>query len=241
MNLKNLKLISAAALVLFLVGACIALPPSGSRRLVTETRSVSGFEALVLTGAGQLDIIQDGSESLLIETDEDTMELITTEVRDGSLYLGFDTSISFAPREVHVTLHVRSLERIAVAGAWEITCASLETERLEVEISGAGSLQLDDLQAEALSAEISGAGQMEIAGRVVTQEVSISGAGRYQAGDLQSETASVSITGTGQATVWVSDSLTVETNGAGRVEYYGHPQVSSAQSGVGNIHSLGDK
>ncbi len=243
MNIKILKLISAMAVVLFLLSACISLPRSGSGRLVTETRDVSNFDSVDLSGAGQLEIIQDGSESLLIETNDYLIEHITTEVRGGTLYVGFDfdTPISLLPTEIKFTLHVRNLEQISVSGAWEIACDSLEADRLSLEINGAGRVRLKDLRAEVLNASLGGAGQIVIAGQVDSQDVEINGAGQYQADDLQSETATVSISGTGQATVWASERLTVETSGAGLVEYYGSPQVVFDRSGAGEIRSLGEK
>ncbi len=243
MNTKMLKFLSVAAVLLVFLSACISLPRRGSGRLIRETRPVSGFQAVELRGAGNLEIIQDGSESLLIETDDDVMAHVITEVRAGTLYVDFDFDdpVSLMPTEVNVTLHVRSLERIAASGAWEITCASLEADRLEIAISGAGSVRLDDLQADALTASLSGAGKIEIAGQVLSQQVEISGTGKYQAGDLQSETAVISLSGAGQAIVWVSDSLEVETSGAVSVDYYGHPQVTVSQAGPGNLRALGDK
>lgn len=243
MNTKLHKIVLPLTLLLLLTSACTFLPRRGSGRLITETRPVSGFEAVVLSGAGSLEIIQDGSESITIETDDDVMPHVETDVRAGTLYVGFDfdEAVSLMPTDVNITLHVRSLDSISASGAWEITCAALEADALEIAFSGAGQVRLDDLQAASLTAEISGAGRMKVAGQVESQSVSIIGTGRYEAGDLQSETAVVTLSGTGQATVWASDSLEAHISGAGQIEYYGSPQVSFDQSGAGAIRSLGDK
>lgn len=243
MNARLNKLIPALTILLLLTSACTFLPGRGSGRLITETRPVSGFEAVVLSGAGRLEIIQDGSESITIQTDDDVMPHVETEVRAGTLYIGFDFdgAVSLMPTEMNVALHVRRLDSISASGAWEITCAALEADALEIVISGAGQARLDDLQAASLTAEISGAGQMRVAGQIESQRVSISGTGRYNAGDLQSETTVVTLSGAGQATVWASDSLEAHISGTGQIEYYGSPQVSFDQSGAGNLRSLGDK
>ena len=243
MNAKLLKVFTGMAVLLLLVSACGFIPTRGSGDLITETREVSGFDAVEFSGAGDVEIIQDGTESITIETDDDVMEHVTTEVRGGTLVVGFDFDgpTSIMPTEMNVTLHVSELSEINASGAWEVTCASLETGDLQIGISGAGSVRIDALTADELTAEISGAGEMDIAGQVSAQHISLSGAGKYHAGDLQSETAEIGISGAGEATLWVTESLDVEVSGAGQVDYYGSPTVSFDQSGAGDVHSLGDK
>jgi hypothetical protein len=243
MNAKLLKVFTGMAVLLLLVSACGYLPTRGSGDLITETRQVSGFEAVEFSGAGDVEIIQDGTESITIETDDDVMEHVTTEVRGGTLYVGldFDGPISIMPTEMNVTLHVSELNEIGASGAWDVRAESIETDSLEARISGAGSVRIDTLTADDLTVEVSGAGDVEIGGEVVSQRISLSGAGKYRAGDLQSETASIDISGAGEATLWATETLDVEVSGAGQVDYYGSPQVSFDQSGAGDVHSLGDK
>jgi hypothetical protein len=243
MNSKLCKIILGMAVLLLSVSACNFVPGRGSGHLIRETRPVSGFDTVVLSGAGRLEIIQDGTESITIETDDDVMPYVESEVRGGTLYVGLDFNglRTIVPTEMNVTLHVRDLRRISASGAWEVTCASLETDEMEIVISGAGQARFENLQATNLTAEISGAGQIHIAGRVAAQQATISGTGQYRAGDLQSETAVVTLSGAGQATVWAVDSLDVRISGAGEVEYYGSPRISFNPSGAGNLRSLGDK
>ena len=243
MNAKLLKVFTGMAVVLLLVSACGFIPTRGSGDLVTETREVSGFDAVQFSGAGDVEIIQDGTESITIETDDDVMEHVTTEVRGGTLYVGldFDGPTSIIPTEMNVTLHVESLNEIGASGAWDVTAESLETGSLDANISGAGSIRIDTLTADDLTVDVSGAGEVEIGGEVSSARVSLSGAGKYHAGDLQSETTSIDISGAGEATVWATETLDVEVSGAGEVDYYGSPTVSFDQSGAGDIHSLGDK
>jgi len=243
MNTKSLKVVIGMAVILLLASACGFIPTRGSGDLVTETRQVSGFTAVEFSGAGHVEIIQDGTESITIETDDDVMEHVTTEVRGGTLVVGFDFDgpTSIMPTEMNVTLHVSALDEISASGAWDVTAESLETGRLDASISGAGSIHIDSLTADDLIVDVSGAGEVEIGGQVVSARISLSGAGKYQAGDLQSATTSIDISGAGEATVWATESLDVEVSGAGQVDYYGSPQVSFDQSGAGDIHSLGDK
>ncbi|NTV37818.1 MAG: hypothetical protein HGA82_01265 [Anaerolineales bacterium] len=92
MNTKLFKIYLGMAVILLTIGACSFdfIPKQGSGNLVSETRQVSGFTAVDFSGAGEVEIIQDGTESITIETDDDVMEHVTTEVHGGTLYVGFD-------------------------------------------------------------------------------------------------------------------------------------------------------
>lgn len=243
MNTRSFKMISGMAALLLFASACAVIPVRGSGDLVTETRQVSGYNAIVFSGMGEAEIIQDGSESITIETDDDVMPYVETEVRGGTLYVGldFDGLRSILPTEMNVTVHVAELTAIDASGTWTVRAESIETGSLTATVSGTGSLFIGLLTAQDLSLNISGLGEMEVSGEVVSQEVDISGTGKYLAGNLQSETARINISGSGKATVWAAEALDVTVSGSGTVEYYGRPQVSFDESGSGEIVGLGDK
>ena len=60
------------------LGAC-AIGVSGSGKVTTEPRIVSGFSAVSLSGSGQLTVEQTGTESLTVTTDDNLFQYIKTE------------------------------------------------------------------------------------------------------------------------------------------------------------------
>ncbi len=60
----------------------------GSGNLKTETRVVEKFTAIVISGSANLEIEQTGEESLELTVDDNLLPLFTTEVRDGTLFIG---------------------------------------------------------------------------------------------------------------------------------------------------------
>ena len=91
----------------------------GSGDIVSETYEVSGFDRLSLSGAGQLEIVQDGREYATVETDDNILEYVDVEVRGDTLYIETvaRTPITIDWTRMRVTLHVRDLERIEASGA----------------------------------------------------------------------------------------------------------------------------
>jgi hypothetical protein len=242
MNTKLLKANLGLTIVMLLISACGIVPTFGSRNLISEIRAVNGFERVDVSGGGSMEIIQDGTESLTVETDDNVMQYITSEVRDGTLYLGLDFGLrSFLPSRLHFTLHVKDLTGITTSGSWNVTSASIQTGKLEVVISGSGKVIVDALTADELDSTVSGSGELDMSGEAKKQNITISGSGKVLAGDLLTQNTTVSISGSGNVTVWATETLAVHVSGSGDVSYYGSPQVTFDQSGSGNIHSLGDK
>ena len=66
---------------IFVVTACGATIIKGSGNLITETRQVSNFDSIDLSGSGEVIVTQGGSESLTIETDDNVMEHVKAEVQ----------------------------------------------------------------------------------------------------------------------------------------------------------------
>ena len=217
----------------------------GSGTIITETRNVSGFNRVSLSGFGHVEISQGESESLTVSTDDNIMSLIETKVKGNTLVLGFTNEgnrKSINPSDgIKFDLVVKDLERIDISGAGDIHAEQLVVENLKVDLSGAGSLEFDSVIADELVTNVSGAGSVIIAGQVKGQEINHSGVGSYHAADLESDTAIVNMSGAGSATLWVKETLDVKVSGLGNIIYYGTPRVVQNVSGLGKLVGQGEK
>ena len=215
----------------------------GSGNLKTETRQVSGFHEVVLSGIGDLEITQGQSESLEIEAEDNILAVIETKVENGTLYIGFKEGTgNVQPTEtIKYTLSVVDVTGLTASGVGNIHVPDLKTSDLDVQISGVGNIEIDNLDASSLAVLISGAGGGEVnAGQVEKLKLEITGAGSFRGPDLEVATADVSITGVGNARLWVTEMLDIMLSGTGGVEYYGQPRVTQLVTGLGSVKSLGD-
>lgn len=188
----------------------------GSGNLKTETRPVSGFTTVALSGAGNLIIQQTGSESLTITAEDNLLPLLTSTVQGGTLMLGQKAGASITPtRPINYVVTVKSLNGVSLAGAGNITANGIQTNALTVSLSGAG--------------------RMSISGAAASQMVNISGLGNYSAQGFQTGATQITISGAGSATVSASQTLDATISGAGNITYYGSPQVTQHVSGAGSI------
>jgi predicted small secreted protein len=239
MNGRNWTIAALLVILVIVLSACNAVIGLGDT--VTESRDVSGFDSVNLAGSGDVIITQGEGESLTIETYDNIMEFVTSEVRDGALYLGVEDQTNIIPRRLIFTVGVDELSVANLAGSGSIEAGDIETDSLEIVVGGSGSANVDSLTADDLTVRIAGSGSAEVAGEVAEQNIRISGSGKYQAGDLRTEETVIEISGSGDATVWMTGSLDADVSGSGTINYYGNPTVNSSSSGSGDINSLGEK
>lgn len=218
----------------------------GSGNVVTEDRQVSNFDRIALEGSGEVIVTQGRSESLTVETDDNVMEHVKSEVENRTLTLGLVTGI---PTGVNVQSTTRlifyvgvdDLNGLSISGSGDIEAKTIETERLEASISGSGNVRISNLAAGEVSADISGSGEVDLfGGEAAEQDISISGSGKYLAGDLCGAMVKVSVSGSGEATVCAMDTLDADISGSGNVNYYGQPSVNISGSGSGQINDMGE-
>lgn len=212
----------------------------GSGIMITQERTVSGFDSVELRGFGDLTIKQGSSESLTIEAEDNVIDKLTSEVVNGRLILSNDDNFTFSSLEgIHYTLTLIDLKQVNLTGLGSIDMDGLKTQNLEISESGSGNLILHNLDAQSLDIVIGGLGSVELDGTAPDQAIKITGAGNYSGADLESARAQVTVSGLGNATVWATESLNVKISGTGNVEYYGNPQLTESVTGLGRVKSKG--
>jgi hypothetical protein len=109
----------------------------GSGQLATESREVSGFAKVELSGTGELTIKKTGTESLTISAEDNLLPRLTSEVSNGTLILGAKPNTSILPtKPITYSVTVKELTGRAVSGSGGIqapnhdTCTQYQDQRL---------------------------------------------------------------------------------------------------------------
>jgi hypothetical protein len=243
--MNKLPILIVFLVLALVIGACginVNLDVAkGSGNVVTETRDVSGFDKMILSGIGDVTLIQADQESLKIEAEDNVITHITTEVQNGTLHISYDRKTIVPTKPVKFTLTMKDIHSIESEGVSNVETEQINTDALTVSISGTGNIHIRNLKADQLTANISGAGNFTADGQVTGQSITMSGAGNFDGEDMQSSTTKVIISGLGRVVVWVTDTLDVTISGTGGVDYYGSPQINQQISGLGRLKQLGNK
>src|SRR4030042_6878153 len=120
----------------------------GSGNVITENRTVAGFNTVDLSGIGTLIIEQSDRESLEITAEDNLMAHIKSDVSGSRLQLGGEDFVNLRPtRDIIYRLKVKNLRQIESSGLGKVELRNLETDDLAVEISGNGRVSLEKFQA----------------------------------------------------------------------------------------------
>lgn len=228
----------------------------GSGRVVEETRQISGVRAVELATIGELTIEIGDAESLRIEAEDNLLEYLETEVRDGVLVIDTQRGANLmATRPVRYFLTVTAFDEIALSSSGNAVAPDLEAQRFTVRVSSSGDLQIgsvradtlvvdmsssgdvsmDGLEADLIRATISSSGSLEIGGGAVErQEITMGSSGNYRARELESREVEISVSSSGDAAIRVSDRLKATLSSSGDVEYVGRPptvEINETSSG----------
>jgi hypothetical protein len=187
----------------------------GSGTIITESRSVSGFDAIEVFGSGDVVVEVTGTESLTITADDNIMPVLTSEVEGRALQLSIEPGNPLSPsQEIRYEVTVEELAAISIFGSADFDIAELD-----------GSFEID----------IAGSGDVTLVGSGDELTVDIKGSGDVDASGFVTERASVDIAGSGNVVVNATDELDVSVSGSGDVEYLGSPTVRESITGTGSV------
>jgi hypothetical protein len=179
----------------------------GSGILVTEPREVEDFAGVVLNGVGEVEIRHGNSDSLSITADDNILPHLTSEVRNGRLFLGTEPGIRFQSHDgPRYSITVRELDEITVSGVAGVDARGIDTDLLTIDISGVAVVKTR--------------------GEADRQNIVIEGVNTYDGRDLASRIVTVDIAGVSSAIVRVSDELNGKISGPSVLEYIGNPVVN---------------
>ncbi|MCB0544304.1 MAG: DUF2807 domain-containing protein [Saprospiraceae bacterium] len=183
----------------------------------TDTRSLSSFDKIAVSGGFETLILKEGSsESVTIEATGINADKIKTEVHGGTLEIGMKRG-NHGHYKAKITVTYRSLKEIANSGSTDIEAVSvIKGERFEFAGSGSGDFK-GSFDVDKLEIAISGSSDMKLNGKAQKQEIAISGSGDVDASGLKGKEASVAISGSGDVKLNVDGPVRSSVSGSGNV------------------------
>jgi len=211
-------------LALFLASTVWAQGMQGNRNVVTETRNISSFSAIVISGSVDVYLSQDEEESITIEADENLLDIIATEVEGNTLRIYEKKNIRQAEsRKVYVNF--REINSLIAKGAIDVYGRSpIRTETLELGISGASDVTLE-VYVDELICRIKGAADAYLSGEAKAMIARVSGSCDLEAGKLVAQVCKVEASGASDAQVHAIESLDAKASGSSDIEYRGNPKI----------------
>ena len=211
----------------------------GNGNMTTQTRNVSDYSSVALTGAMDVVLVKGREGNLKVEAEENLQQHIITEVNGGRLKISVEKGYNLNPSRNHnivVTVPFTDIEAVSLTGSGDISSSDVvNAENFDINITGSGNVKLA-LKARNTSASITGSGDIDLSGSSTDFDCKVTGSGDISAFDFKCENVSATVTGSGDLQVYASEYLKARTPGSGDIEYRGNPKKEDFKTmGSGSI------
>jgi hypothetical protein len=209
---------------------------NGSGIIRTESRTVPPFTAIVIEGSGNVTLSQGNTQSLSVESDDNLLPRVKTEVRAGILYLGFKEGVKpMRVSRLEFLISVEELTAVKISGSGNLHATTpVRADALTLEISGSGGIYME-MGVGRLGVTISGSGGITVEGKADQLSLTISGSGSMQGSDLATGAADVTVNGSGEAVINARRTISITVSGSGRVAYGGGAKATIKSTGSGVV------
>ena len=217
--------------------------------LESRTVQYAPFHSLEVKGSIQVEYTEGPVQPAVIEADEETLERVSMEVKDGHLTIGLKDGNSICigkSQPVKVTLSSLCLDKIVMSGSGGIKVMSpLHSDSLTIVVAGSGTAEMDSVLCRgSFIASIAGSGTIK-AGYIqaATADHDIAGSGEIEVVEKGVLSSSFSIAGSGivEASLDSCGKVSAEIAGSGVMEFSGRVDRFEQQisgSGCIDIHKL---
>jgi hypothetical protein len=238
--MTTLVKITLAFIMAILLSSCVfdvnfGEGKKGNGSVTEETREITEDFTLVSASEGlEVYVTQAGEFSITVEGDENIIDLIGTDIKDGELRVHALQNIGRATKKVFVSLpEITALE--SSSGADLIVQNAIEAEQIKLSASSGADIKVE-LTADEVRADASSGSDIRVSGETNNLFASASSGANVQAGELLSKICEADASSGGNVSVNVSESLVADASSGGDVSYTGEASVQKKNSVSGSVH-----
>jgi hypothetical protein len=204
--------------------------------VVTDDRREVTEEFTVVSASEGLDVYVSQADEfeILVEADENIIDLIGTDIRDGELRIHAIENIGNATKKVFVSLPViTGLE--SSSGADLTTRNRLKADRISLDASSGSNLRVE-ITADEVEADTSSGADIQISGEANLFNADASSGSGIRARDFAVKTCYADASSGADIDLNVSESLTADASSGADISYTGDPSVQQSKSVSGSVH-----
>lgn len=235
---KIYKIIATYALTLFLFSCAFDMDSKGGIKgngtVLIENRKVSdSFDAVVASENLNVYVTQADDFSIRVEADENIINHIGTDIKDGKLHIHTTENIGRAIKKIHVSLpNISAL--ISTTGSSLQTLGSIQEDSMLLRAS-AGSIMKAKLIVDQVVFSIKEGAKLTILGAADDVTINVSAGGNIDAEEFQATNCTANASSGGMVKIKVVKSLVADANTGGNILYSGEPDVDDRKSVSGSV------
>lgn len=207
----------------------------GNGDVVTDNREITDEFTEVSASEGiEVYVTQSDDFEISVEADENIIDLIGTDIKNGELRVHAIENIGRATKKVYVSLP--KVDALKGSSGAHLTTENIIKADL-IEIDGSSGTMMDiDLQALEVEIEASSGANLDISGKTDKAYVDGSSGANIDARKLMAKNSNAEASSGSNISISVSDQLTADASSGGNIAYSGDPTVTKKKSMSGSVH-----
>ncbi|MBC2839349.1 head GIN domain-containing protein [Robiginitalea sp. SC105] len=207
----------------------------GNGVVVEEGRTVTGDFTSVSASEGLNVFVTQGDDyEIRVEADENVIDLIGTDIREGKLKIHAIENIGRATKNIYVSLpEITALS--ASSGSDLQTQGTLEVGAIRLDSSSGADLDAT-LVADEVEADCSSGADIRLSGRANLLYADASSGADIKAQDLEVKVCHANASSGADIRVHASESLTADASSGADILYTGDASVQAKKSASGSVH-----
>lgn len=207
----------------------------GNGEIAEDRREVKeGFTVVSAQEGLDVFVTQADDYEIVVEADENVIELIGTDIRDGRLKVHTYENIGRATKKIYVSMPtVTGLH--TSSGADLVTKTTIETNKIDLSASSGSDLQVI-LEADEVDADCSSGADIRISGTANLFYAEASSGSDIKAREFEVKQCVADASSGADIRVNVSEKLTAEASSGADISYTGEASVTKKKSVSGSVH-----
>ena len=209
----------------------------GNGTIITKTRTVSDYDKIAVAGSFEVKLFKGKEGEISIKTDENLMEYIIIEVKNGDLKIKTKKGYNIrGSKTIIITVPFNDISVVSLAGSGDVYSDDvINSSYLKLSLAGSGDFNLA-VSSKNLSISIAGSGNMTLKGNCNECKCEIVGSGNINGYKLKALIATVKIAGSGNVRINAINEIHAKSVGSGNIYYSGNPNIEKTTSvGSGSI------
>ncbi len=240
--MTTLARITIAILIALFLSSCwfdINLGPGekGNGIVTKDNRKITEkFTAVSASEGLDVYVTQADEFNITVEADENVIDLIGTDIKNGKLRIHARENIGRATKKVFVSLPVVT-ELESSSGAAITVKNDLDTDQIEIGASSGSGIEVN-LRANEIKANASSGANILLSGESSNLEIHASSGSGIKAKDLLVKACNAKASSGADISINVSDTLVADASSGGNINYSGEATVKQKKSVSGSVRKL---
>lgn len=208
-----------------------------------QVRSLGEFSNISISSAIDLYISQSSEYAVAVSAkDAKLVKSITTEVKNGTLYISFDGS-GFkdwgSGKQMKAYVSIKNIGRLQASGSCDIYVdGSINATDLTISLSGSSDFK-GIVNVQNLRLEASNSSDFHISGKTINLKVTATGSSDVKGYDLIADNCDIEASGASDVKLTINKQLKAKTSGSSNITYKGEPTVKQVfSSGSSDIKQI---